>query len=290
MKAHMENMVEVRNLCKNYNTFSLKNVNFSLPEGSIMGFIGENGAGKTTTIKLLLNEVKRDGGKIRIFGMDNIKDEIKIKSQIGTVFDESYFYGGFTVEDIERILKNVYKTWDSSLYAQYLRNLSLPRNKRIKEFSKGMKMKLSIASALSHHPRLLILDEATSGLDPVMRSEILDVFLNFIQDEKCGVLFSSHITSDLEKVADYVTFIHNGSIVFSSSKDELADNFGILKCGASEFPNLDHSDFLRWRKGSFECEALVKNKAQVKRKYPDCIVDNATLDEIMLFYIKGEKV
>ena len=289
MKAHMENMVEVRNLCKNYNTFSLKNVNFSLPEGSIMGFIGENGAGKTTTIKLLLNEVKRDGGKIRIFGMDNIKDEIKIKSQIGTVFDESYFYGGFTVEDIERILKNVYKTWDSSLYAQYLRNLSLPRNKRIKEFSKGMKMKLSIASALSHHPRLLILDEATSGLDPVMRSEILDLFLDFIQDEGCSVLFSSHITPDLERIADYVTFIHKGSIVLSLPKDELTEKWGIVKCGASKFADLDKSGFMRWKRGEVECEALVRDKDEAKRDYPGLVVDNATLDDIMLFYVKGEK-
>ena len=285
----MENIIEIRGLCKNYDTFSLKNVSFSLPEGSIMGFIGENGAGKTTTIKLLLNEIKRDGGEIKIFGKDNIKDEIEIKSQIGTVFDESYFYSGFTAGDIGKILKNVYKTWDSALYERYIKDLSLPKNKKLKEFSKGMKMKLSIASALAHHPRLLILDEATSGLDPVMRSEILDVFLDFIQDEKCGVLFSSHITSDLEKVADYITFIHDGSIVFSRSKDEIEENLGILKCGASEFSKFDHSDFLRFRKGAFECEALVKNKSEAKRKYPGCVIDNAMLDEIMLLYIKGEK-
>ncbi|HEX3017870.1 MAG TPA: ABC transporter ATP-binding protein [Caproicibacter sp.] len=285
----MENLLEINGVCKNYPSFSLKNVSFSLPAGSIMGFIGENGAGKTTTIKLILNEIRRDSGNIKIFGKDNIQDEVKIKEQIGVVFDESYFYGDLTAADIGKILKKIFKTWDQPLYEKYQRDFELPQNKKVKEYSKGMKMKLSIASALAHHPRLLILDEATSGLDPVMRSDILDVFLDFIQDESRGVLFSSHITSDLERIADYVTFIHKGQIVFSRSKDELIEGSGIVKCGASQFAGLDKSGFLRWRKGESECEALVADKTEARRRYPNLVVDNASIDEIMLLYVKGEK-
>lgn len=254
-----------------------------------MGFIGENGAGKTTTIKLILNEVRRDGGSIKIFGRDNIRDEEKVKEQIGVVFDESYFYGGLTADDVGRILSRVFKTWDPALYDRYKKDFELPRGKTIKEYSKGMKRKLSIASALAHRPRLLILDEATSGLDPVMRSDILDVLLDFIQDESRGVLFSSHITSDLERIADYVTFLHKGRVVFSRSKDDLTEQYGIVKCGASRFGGLDKSGFLRWRRGGAECEALVADKNEARRRYPGLVVDGASLDEIMLLYIRGEK-
>ncbi len=285
----MENLLELNGVCKSYPAFSLKDVSFSLPAGSIMGFIGENGAGKTTTIKLILNEVKRSAGTISIFGKDNIKDEITVKQDIGAVFDESYFFDGLTAADIGKILSRVFKAWDQPLYEKYQKDFELSPKKKIKEYSKGMKMKLSIASALSHHPRLLILDEATSGLDPVMRSEILDLFLDFIQDEGCSVLFSSHITPDLERIADYVTFIHKGSIVLSLPKDELTEKWGIVKCGASKFADLDKSGFMRWRRGEVECEALVRDKNEARREYPGLVVDNATLDDIMLFYVKGEK-
>ncbi|HCW80100.1 MAG TPA: ABC transporter [Ruminococcaceae bacterium] len=285
----MENLLELNGVCKSYPAFSLKDVSFSLPAGSIMGFIGENGAGKTTTIKLILNEVKRSAGTISIFGKDNIKDEITVKQDIGAVFDESYFFDGLTAADIGKILSRVFKAWDQPLYEKYQKDFELSPKKKIEEYSKGMKMKLSIASALSHHPRLLILDEATSGLDPVMRSEILDLFLDFIQDEGCSVLFSSHITPDLERIADYVTFIHKGSIVLSLPKDELTEKWGIVKCGASKFADLDKSGFMRWRRGEVECEALVRDKNEARREYPGLVVDNATLDDIMLFYVKGEK-
>jgi ABC-type multidrug transport system ATPase subunit len=189
----MSDILQVKNLCKNYNTFQLRNVSFSVPKGSIMGFVGENGAGKTTTIKLILNEIKRDGGSISVFGFDNIKDERKIKEQIGVVFDDCYFHKEFTATDISKILGKVYATWDKNLYATYLKKFNLAADKKVSEYSKGMKMKLSIACALAHKPKLLILDEATSGLDPIMRSDILDIFLDFIQDEEHSVLFSSHI-------------------------------------------------------------------------------------------------
>lgn len=283
----MENLLEISGLCKRYPSFSLENVSFSVTAGSIMGFIGENGAGKTTTLKLILNEIRRDAGAIRIFGKDNIRDEIEVKKQIGVVFDESYFYEEMTAEDVGKILKRVFSTWDEPLYKKYQKDFGLPQKKKIKEYSKGMKMKLSIASAIAHHPRLLILDEATSGLDPVVRSDILDLFLDFIQDEGCSVLFSSHITSDLERVADYVTFLHEGRVVFSKPKDELIDGCGVLKCGASKFSSLDKSGFLRWREGNSECEALVADKDEARRKYPGLVVDNASLDEIMLLYVKG---
>jgi ABC-2 type transport system ATP-binding protein len=285
----MENLLELNGVCKSYQAFSLKDVSFSLPAGSIMGFIGENGAGKTTTIKLILNEVKRSAGTISIFGKDNIKDEMAVKQDIGAVFDESYFFDGFTAADVGKILSRVFSAWDQPLYEKYQKDFELSPKKKIKEYSKGMKMKLSIASALSHHPRLLILDEVTSGLDPVMRSEILDLFLDFIQDEGCSVLFSSHITPDLERIADYVTFIHKGSIVLSLPKDELTEKWGIVKCGASKFADLDKSGFMRWKRGEVECEALVRDKDEAKRDYPGLVVDNATLDDIMLFYVKGEK-
>lgn len=285
----MENILQINNLCKSYKDFQLKNVNFPVPSGSIVGFIGENGAGKTTTIKLILNEMKRDSGSVKIFGMDNIQDECKIKEQIGVVFDESYFHGEFNANSIAKIMGKVFQNWDSNLFNRYLSEFKLPKNKIIKEYSKGMKMKLSIASALAHKPRLLILDEATSGLDPIVRGEILDIFLDFIQDESHSVLFSSHITSNLEKVADYVVFIHEGQIVFDRSKDELIYNCGILKCGAADFTKLDKSGFVRWRKGECGYEALVTNREEAKWKYPNMVIDTACIDEIMLLYVKGEK-
>ncbi len=285
----MENILEIKNLSKRYPSFALQDVSFTVPSGSIVGLIGENGAGKTTTIKLILNEMKRDSGSIRIFGMDNIRDERKIKEQIGVVFDESYFYGDFKAVDIGSILKRMFLTWDDTLFEQYLRQFSLPKEKRIKEYSKGMKMKLSIASALAHRPHLLILDEATSGLDPIMRSDILDILLEFIQDESHSILFSSHITSDLEKIADYVTFLHNGQVVFDRSKDDLIYRCGILKCGASDFSRIDKHDLARWRKSEMGYEALVLEKDAAKRKYPNLVIDNATIDEIMLLYVRGEQ-
>lgn len=285
----MSELLSVRNLNKRYSNFSLEDVSFSIPAGSIMGFIGENGAGKTTTLKLILNELHRDSGTVEIFGLDSEKDERKIKEQIGVVFDECCFPGGFLAADVEKVLRPVFHSWDGALYRRYLSDFSLPKDKKIRDYSRGMKMKLSIAAALAHRPRLLILDEATSGLDPVMRSDILDVFLDFIQDENRAVLFSSHITSDLERVADYVTFIQRGKIVLSRQKDELLEEYGVLKCGASEFSKIDRADYLRCRRGACECEALVTDRRAAKRKYPNFVVDTTSLDEIMLMYGKGEK-
>jgi ABC-2 type transport system ATP-binding protein len=280
----MGNILEIKNLSKKYDDFALDNVNITLPKGSIMGFIGENGAGKSTTIKLILNLIHRDSGKISIFGWDNIEYENKIKEDIGVVFEENNLPENMTITDVSIVMRNIYKNWDSKVFNSFMKEFSLPVKKTIKEFSRGMKMKLSIAVALSHHAKLLILDEATSGLDPIIREEILDMFLEFIQDEEHSIFASSHIISDLEKVADYITFIHKGRILFSESKDNLLCKYGVLKCRASEFEIIDKSIVAGYRKSKFGVEALVL-KDKIKGKH---IIDHASIEDIMLFSIKGE--
>ena len=284
----MDYILNVENLSKDYNDFSLKNINFKVPKGSIMGLIGENGAGKTTTIKLILNLAKKNNGDIKVFGLDHIKDEMKIKENIGVVLDESYFHDNLKPENISVIMANIYDNWDKSLFSYYLEKFKLPKDKIVKKFSKGMKMKLSIAVALSHDPQLLILDEPTGGLDPIVRNEILDIFLEFIQNEEKSILFSTHITSDLDKIADYITFIHEGNIILSESKDELIDSYGILKCGIKDFDGIDKTDIIGYRKSQFAYEILVKNKQKIGNKYKNFVIDPANLEDIMLFYLRRD--
>ncbi len=283
----MEDLLEVKGLCKTYQTFSLKHVHVTVPKGSIVGFIGENGAGKTTTIKAIIGAIKREQGDIRLFEQSIDNQSEKLKQDIGVVMEGSFFYDDFTPKQIARVLSGVYIHWDQAKFNAYLEKFKLPATKPIKEFSKGMRMKLSLIIALSHDAKLLILDEPTSGLDPIVRNEILEEFLAFIQDENHGILLSSHITTDLEKIADYITFIHNGEIVFTEEKDALIYNYGLLKCGASEFDQLDVTDFVGYRKGQFQIEALVKNKAQMQKKYPNFFIDAVSIEEIMLFYVRG---
>ena len=282
-------ILKVKNLSKTYENFSLKNIDFNLPKGCIMGLVGENGAGKTTIIKLILNLIKRENGNIEIFGLDNIENEQQIKEKIGVVLDESYFHDNLNVKDINLIMSNIYSNWDKPLFLYYLKRFKLPSDKIVKDFSKGMKMKLSIAVALSHDPQFLILDEPTSGLDPIVRSEILDIFLDFIQDEEKSILFSTHITSDLDKIADYVTFIHEGEIIFSETKDDMINNFGIIKCGKEDFNKIDKEDILGFRKSQFGYEVLINNKQQNKVKYENYIIDSVNLEDIMLLYIRREE-
>ena len=285
----MENLLEVQHLKKIYKGFTLQDVSFSLPKGMIMGFIGENGAGKTTTIKMILDLIRRDGGSVRLFGKDDQADLQKAKDQIGVVFDEGFFYEGLNPKDIGRIMKRLTKQWDDGLYKRYLKEWELPQNKTVKEFSKGMRMKLSMATALSHHPKLLILDEATSGLDPVARNEMLDIFLDFIQDEEHSILFSTHITGDIERIADYVTLIHKGMIVFSQQKDELIESYGILKCAKDDFSKIAPHYVTAYRENAFGVEALIKDRQEFRYKYRNFTIDPPTIEEIMLFYIRGEK-
>ncbi len=280
----------LKHVSKAYENFQLKDISFTLPEGTIMGIIGENGAGKSTIINCIMDLVKRDSGEITILGQQMDKDNLTLREDIGLVFDVSDFYDSFHLEQTERILQDIYKNWDHEAFQKYKRQFALPNKKRIKEFSRGMKMKTAIAIALSHKPRLMILDEATSGLDPVMRDEILDVFMDFVQDEHHSILLSSHISSDLEKVADYITFLHNGELVLSSCKDELIYQYGILKCRDADFKQLAQSDIIRYRKLPYETVVLVANREAAAQTYPSCIVERATLDDIMLLYVKGERI
>ena len=284
----MNNILEVKNLYKKYDEFELKDINLKLPKGMIMGLIGENGAGKTTTIKSILNLINIDSGEIEIFGLNIKENEKKIKEDIGVVLDDSFFSEYLNPVDINKIMKKIYKNWDEKLYFKYLEDFKLPKNKISKEFSSGMKMKLKIAVALSHHPKLLILDEPTSGLDPVARSEILDIFQDFIQNEENSIFVSSHITSDLEHIADYITFINDGKIVLSKTRDELLEKYGIVKCSKSEFEKIDKNDYIKFKVNRYEYDVLVEDKLKFSRKYDFKIIDKPTLDDIMLIYIKGE--
>ena len=285
----MENILEIKNLSKKYDGFELKNINIELPKGMIMGFIGENGAGKTTTIKTILNVINRDSGEIKIFGLDNKESERKIKEDIGVVLDDSFLSEYLNPSDINKIMKNIYKNWDEKLYFKYIEDFKLPKEKMSKEYSSGMKMKLKIAVALAHHPKLLILDEPTSGLDPVARNEILDIFQEFIQDEEHGVFVSSHITSDLEHIADYITFINNGEIIFTKTRDELLENYGIVKCSEEQFKKIDKKDYIKYKKNRYEYDVLIEDKYEFKKKYDISVIDKPSLEDIMLIYIKGEK-
>ena len=284
----MEYCLEIKNLNKQYTNFHLKDINFNLHKGTIMGFIGENGAGKTTTIKSILNLINIDSGDILFEGKDITKDmNQQQKEAIGVVLDECCFHDVLRVKDVQKIMKNMYKNWDTVAFQGYINKLRIPTDKRLKEFSKGNKMKLNLAVALAHKPKLLILDEATSGLDPVIRNQILDVFLDFIQDEEHTILLSSHITTDLEKICDYITFIHEGQIVFSQTKDEILENYGIVRCSNSDADTYDSSYFINMKKTQFNTSILVKNKRQFKKQYPNSIVEPVTLEEIMLFYSGG---
>ena len=282
----MSSAIEVRNLQKSYAGFGLQNVSFCVPQGSIVGLIGENGAGKTTTIKAILNLIDIGGGEISVLGSPN-KISKRTREDIGVVFDDICFHENLSVSQLGKVMQGMYKRWDMALFKQYCQRFSLDSKKRVGDLSKGMKMKLSITVALSHQPRLLILDEATSGLDPVMSDEILDVFLDFIQDEQNSILLSSHITSDLEKVADYIVFIHQGKVIFSLPKDTLLYQYGILRCRTDEFKQIDKDDILAYQKTDFEWEVLVADKEKAAQKYKKCVIDHATIDEIMLLYIKG---
>lgn len=283
----MENAIEVKGLSKKYNTFSLHNINLVVPKGYIVGLIGENGAGKSTTIKSILNLIQKDSGSIQIFNQDHAKHEKELKQDIGVVFDESHFPEQLTAKDLNLIMKNIYRKWDTPLYMNYLHQFNIPQKKIIKEFSRGMKTKLSLAVALAHHPKLLILDEPTSGLDPIVRNEILDIFLDFIQDEEHSILMSSHITTDLEKVADYITFLHQGKIIFSAAKDDLLTDYAIIKCNEKDFHLIEPVDIIKYKKSTYQYEVLIKNKKQLTRKYPNLIIDAASIEDLMLIHIGG---
>lgn len=285
----MEAVLQIEGLTKSYPGFCLDNISLSIPQGTIVGLIGENGAGKTTTINLIIHAIEKDNGDILVFGKDHILCEKEIKQRVGIVQDECNLPLMFTVSDIETVMKRIYTNWDHLRYWELIKKFNLPLEQQISTFSKGTKLKLNFAIALAHNSKFLLLDEATSSLDPVMRDEILDLLLDFVQDEKNGVLFSTHITSDLSKIADYIAFLHEGKLLFCKPKDELIYNYGLIHCGSKQFEQVARDDIVAWRKQDYEYQILVANRKEAARKYRDYVIDPATLDEIMLLFIRGEK-
>ncbi len=286
----MKNAIEVTDLVKKYKDgFQLGEIDITIPSGIIVGVIGENGAGKTTLIKSLLGIVKADKGRVKVFGKDYEKYEQEIKEDIGVVLDDMFFPEVLNANDINSAMKDIYRNWDSNLFFQYLKEFDLPAKKSIKKLSKGMRKKLEIITALSHKPKLLVLDEPTSGLDPVVRNEILDLFLKFIRDEDHTVFLSTHITTDLERVADEIIFIDQGKKILDDAKDNIIDNYAILKCDEDYFDRIDKNDIVRYRKNKYDYEVLVSDKYNIAKKYKNCIMDNITLENLMLLVIKGEK-
>lgn len=288
----MNNILELKEVSKTFpqSNFTLDKISFSLPYGAIMGFVGENGAGKTTTIGCILNTAAKDNGTITLFGKEMQDNDTDLREKIGVVYDGDNFPSYLTAGQLSKIMQGLYKKWDNSLYQKYLNDFHLPAEQKIKNYSRGMTMKLAISVSLSHHPQLLILDEATSGLDPIMRDEILDVFLDFVQEEDHSILLSSHITSDLEKIADYITFIHDGKLIMTASKNDLVYNYAVMRCRESQFLALNPSDILAYRKRDFQIDVLVLNGKEAQKKYKDVVVDHVSIDEIMLLLVKGERV
>ena len=286
----MENNIEIRQMTKTYPAFRLDRVDLSVPKGSIVGLIGENGAGKTTLIKGMLGLVHPEEGEVLIFGKDAKTSMKEIKTNIGVVLDGSFFMELLKVQAIDTVMKGIYDKWDTALFYDYLQRFGIDPSKKIKELSKGMQKKLEILTALSHHPKLLILDEPTSGLDPVVRNEILDIFQDVILDEECSILLSTHITSDLEHIADYLAFIDNGQMIFFETRDKVLDSYGILKCDQKKFERLEPSDVIRYRRNRYNYEVLVNDRHSIRRTYRDAVIEKITIEDLMLLYIKGEKL
>ncbi len=295
-----ENAITVENLTKVYDGFTLKDVSFKVPAGSVVGFIGENGAGKSTTIKALLGLIPVDKGQVEVLGHKIFMEEKDVtwREQIGVVFDECNFPLGLKGKDVQNMLKNIYRTWDAKKFRDYMDRFEIPMNKKIKDLSKGMKMKLSIAAALSHDSRLLILDEATSGLDPVVRSEILDIFREFIEDEQHTIFLSSHITSDIEKIADYVMLIHKGRLLFTEDKDELLYNYGIVRCSKKQAERIPENLIVGKEVREYETRVLIKNKSRLeesgffreaqRQEGNTCVVDRAAIEDMLLYIVKSK--
>ncbi|MBQ9484269.1 MAG: ABC transporter ATP-binding protein [Ruminiclostridium sp.] len=284
-----ENAIEINGLTKKYDGFTLDNVSFNVPKGSIMGFIGQNGAGKTTTIRSLLNIIKTDGGEIKMLGLDHIKNEYDIKERIAVVFDELPFHDSFTGAALSKMFAGLYGAWDEKKFFSLCDRFGLPTKKKLGKFSKGMKMKMQIATALSHNAELLIMDEATTGLDPVVRNEILDMFREYLMEGDRSILMSSHITSDLEKIADSVTFIDKGKILLTGYKDDILDSHGVIKCTKAEYKEIAPDDFISARVTDFGAEVMVADRAAAANKYSGATIEKTTLEDIMLFYVNREK-
>lgn len=282
----MEKIIEVEGLTKKFNKFTLDDVSFHLERGYILGLIGPNGAGKSTTIKLIMNLIKADKGKIKIFGKDNNYPEIRDK--IGFVYDELYIYEDIKVKEAKNIISKFYKHWDDKIFNNLIKKFDLDLNKKIKELSRGMKIKFSIAVALSHNAELLIMDEPTSGLDPINRREVLEILQNYIEDGNRSVIFSTHITSDLDKIADFIVFINNGKIILKGEKDKILESYVLVKGPKDMFKDIKDK-LIGFKDNSFSMEALMDKENIKKLQASKYVFDRATLEDIMFFMTRGNE-
>ncbi|ADP33176.1 ABC transporter ATP-binding protein [Bacillus atrophaeus] len=286
----MENVIELKHVYKSFGDFQLKDISMTVKKGFITGFIGGNGVGKSTTIKLIMNLLQPDSGSISIFGLDHKEHEKEIKRRIGFVFDENIFYAHLTLAEMKEMIRSCYMNWDDSLFNHYVEIFELPLNKKIKSFSKGMMMKASLSIALSHHAELIIMDEPTSGLDPIFRREFLDILHNIMQDGKKTIFFSTHITTDLDRIADYITFIHNGEHIFTKKSYQIQEEYAIVKGGMELLDRDTEQEFISIRKSNAGFEALTANKARVEDVFGDLVlIEKPTIEELMFYTKKGAK-
>ena len=285
----INNVIELKNVVKDYGDFKLDHISFAVPEGSVCGFIGQNGAGKTTTINLILDIINRDEGEISLFGKPVDQDHAYVREDVGVVFDEMGFHEFMTAKDINIMMKNIYKNWDEVAFFDYLKRFSLPSKKKCGAFSRGMRMKLQIAAAMSHKAKLLIMDEPTSGLDPIVRNEMIGIFRDFVVEEDHTILLSSHITGDLEKIADEVVFIDGGKIVLSGNKDEILEKHGILKCKKEEASRVSEALIVGVEEEAYSTSILVNDRHAAAKLYPDMVIEEAALEDIMIYYVNAEK-
>ena len=278
------NVIEIRGLCKHYRDFSLDHLDLDLPAGCVLGLVGENGAGKSTTIRLIMDALERDGGTVSVLGVDNKSPAfMDVKQDVGVVLDETCVPEVINARQLGKIMAGTYKNWDQAAYEGWIERFRLPADKKVKDYSRGMTMKLGIAAALSHHPRLLLLDEATGGLDPMVREELLEVFADFAAEEGHAVLLSSHIVSDLERICDYIAFLHKGKLVLCEEKDVLLDKYAVLKCTREQLANIPQEAVHGKRVGTYGVEALVERELVPN----GLVLDRATLEDIILYMVKG---
>ena len=280
------NAIEIRNVSKHFKDFSIEDLNFELPKGCICGLVGENGAGKSTTIRLIMRALRPDGGTIRVLGTDNAAPEFQqVKEDVGVVLDEAHFPETLNAQQVGSILRDTYARWDAAMYDGYLKRFDLPPKKLFRDYSRGMTMKLAIAAALSHDPKLLILDEATSGLDPIVRDEILDIFSDFTRDAERSVLISSHIVSDLEKLCDYIAFLHRGRLRFCREKDALLEEYAVVSCTRAQLSDLPAEAVCGAEESPYGARALVKRALVSPAFSPEL----ASVEDVILYLVKGEK-
>ena len=277
------NAAALRGITKQYKSFTLGPIDLSVPAGSIVGLIGENGAGKTTLLKILCGVNRADNGTVAL--LDGAPTDPAVRARLGIVLEDAFFYESFTAAQVGRSLAGVFGArWRNEAFAAYLRRFGLDAGKKLKEYSRGMRLKLSLAAALAHDPELLVLDEATAGLDPVVRGELMDLFLEFIQDERHSIVMSSHITADLEQIADSIAYLHNGQLLFQENKDDLLQEYGVLHCGEDVLTSLPAGLVVFTRRGAYGCESLVRERRTVQELLPEAVCDAARLDDIMRFY------